>query len=1036
MNTHIKVIIVAALFFFAALFNLQVHAQTSSGTEAPNTSISSKDIPRIISYQGQITNNGSAMNGTHHITATLYSDPNGKNSVWHGAYDADITDGIFTITLGASGSWKLPENATLDQPLWIGISVDGSAEMLPRTQLAAAPYALNVPDQSITFAKLAPDLALGMGTWKNQTPQTAPTEWAEGGNNDLTTSADWFGTITHTKCYLGRQSLLNCAMLRKNIPIALFFIALQAFIGCVNDVPAPNELSLGDSTASNTFTVTTAGGIFFSNLKDTSKGLRIFFGLNSYSTSKVVTVTTTTINGSTFGSNVSSITPLYTISAGNDFSNKNIIVDIPVSLDTNNFSMAFFYDLTTHALEGIPTLGYLNKEKPQRFSITLRHSGSFFVSTIAKSKLAASISSSFDPKQDNWEFPNFGTELTPNGQFVGQSLSALWYYYEQAVKGKAHLYGQFDVDHGGEPPKIWQDNDLGLRVAAETEQALKWNNYAFSMITPLNNGNILLTTDQLIYSMMVTGKPQLITVNKDTSVLPLIIYKVMGGQLYVADPNYPVGESQTISANQGSNYNTAGSMFDLNANGASKYSSATYIGVRAMINWDSITKIWTNAQNNIFTSFLPYTVSFSDASGKLKPSANGFLTLLDTVTYNVIGSPSSVWVYQNNIFSTFTTSNTIALKPGPNPINLYFQNQSPDNTHSVWSGFNTANIQVQSFTITPSLDSSFVENDVVLHTFMGQKPTVSLRYEWDMGDGSPVIKNTDVDNITYRYKKTGTFIVSLSIYRVSDNSFIGKETSTVAIALNPVSLPLDGIHWITTAPYFFYGLINLPKDIVQRCQWTMGDGTATKSIIGNDTIQYTFQNVGMFIIHLDIFDNVTNVYLGSAQTTITISQGQLPTLALLQSMNFVNIKFIGNQNYPGLDANWDFYNKLTWRGNTFSSPSPLLGSCNAILTSVDSFKLDQYNSLSTTQGCFFRNENIQYTLQGFSIPLYSVNDSSITYSISGAVVKNHMQYVGVSDAISTGNNCMPHTDDSFSNYIFTNWNDTTIPPQIIIKFYK
>jgi hypothetical protein len=198
---RIRIITAWALFCLGTLFNLQLYAQTSSGTEAPDTSISGKDIPRIISYQGQITNNGTAMNGTHHITATLYSDPNGKNSVWHGAYDADIRDGNFTVTLGAPGSWKLPENATLNQPLWIGISVDGTAEMLPRTQLAAAPYALNVPDGSITLQKLAPEVALGIGSGKNPTPQTAPTAWAEGGNNDLTTSGDWFGTVSGSGLY-------------------------------------------------------------------------------------------------------------------------------------------------------------------------------------------------------------------------------------------------------------------------------------------------------------------------------------------------------------------------------------------------------------------------------------------------------------------------------------------------------------------------------------------------------------------------------------------------------------------------------------------------------------------------------------------------------------------------------------------------------------------------------------------------------------------------------------------------------------------
>ena len=71
--------LIAALFLVAALFSQRVGAQVSGGTDS---SIRVSDVPRIMSYQGQITTtNGTAMNGTHTITATLYSDPHGTHSV-------------------------------------------------------------------------------------------------------------------------------------------------------------------------------------------------------------------------------------------------------------------------------------------------------------------------------------------------------------------------------------------------------------------------------------------------------------------------------------------------------------------------------------------------------------------------------------------------------------------------------------------------------------------------------------------------------------------------------------------------------------------------------------------------------------------------------------------------------------------------------------------------------------------------------------------------------------------------------------------
>src|SRR4051794_18999918 len=109
----------AAFMLFA--FSIKSFAQTT-------------DVPRIISYQGQITSiDGSALNGNHRIITHLYGDRFAHNEIWQGTYDVEITSGIFSVKLG-SDAYKLPDNTTLDRPLWIGISVDGTP-MQPLTQL-------------------------------------------------------------------------------------------------------------------------------------------------------------------------------------------------------------------------------------------------------------------------------------------------------------------------------------------------------------------------------------------------------------------------------------------------------------------------------------------------------------------------------------------------------------------------------------------------------------------------------------------------------------------------------------------------------------------------------------------------------------------------------------------------------------------------------------------------------------------------------------------------------------------------------------
>ena len=186
----------AALFVLAAMFSLKSAAQTTSGTDIP---VRHSDVPRILSYQGQITStDGIAMNGTHHITATLYSDHLGKNSVWQGSYNAAVTNGVFTVMLG-SGVSKLPDNTTLDRPLWVGINVDGSDEMRPLTQLSAAPYALNVPDKSITQAKLADEVLQSIVNRSNghiPTVQAVPDRIALSDAGGTTFGAGTLGSTT------------------------------------------------------------------------------------------------------------------------------------------------------------------------------------------------------------------------------------------------------------------------------------------------------------------------------------------------------------------------------------------------------------------------------------------------------------------------------------------------------------------------------------------------------------------------------------------------------------------------------------------------------------------------------------------------------------------------------------------------------------------------------------------------------------------------------------------------------------------------
>jgi hypothetical protein len=124
-----------AILILLLLLTGQIGAQepasstaTTAGTMAPLTS----------SYQGTLTDaEGTPINGSVDMTARLYHEPVGGEAVWEevrsGAAAVPVTNGLFHIQLGSVNPITM---TLLSQPLWLGLSVDGDAEMSPREVFA------------------------------------------------------------------------------------------------------------------------------------------------------------------------------------------------------------------------------------------------------------------------------------------------------------------------------------------------------------------------------------------------------------------------------------------------------------------------------------------------------------------------------------------------------------------------------------------------------------------------------------------------------------------------------------------------------------------------------------------------------------------------------------------------------------------------------------------------------------------------------------------------------------------------------------
>lgn len=99
-------------------------------------------VPTTISIQGMLMNaNSTFVNGNHALTFQLYLSPSGGNSIWSETQNSvEVKDGVFSSALGSVNPLT---SLSFSSAYWIGISVDGTAEMTPRIALSSAPYSLN-----------------------------------------------------------------------------------------------------------------------------------------------------------------------------------------------------------------------------------------------------------------------------------------------------------------------------------------------------------------------------------------------------------------------------------------------------------------------------------------------------------------------------------------------------------------------------------------------------------------------------------------------------------------------------------------------------------------------------------------------------------------------------------------------------------------------------------------------------------------------------------------------------------------------------
>jgi hypothetical protein len=114
-------------------------------------------IPQTLNYQGILTDTEGTpvTDGRVTMRFVLYESPDQGTNIWQETHDdMTVQNGVFQVMLGQHNPLDLP----FDKPYYLGISVNGGTELLPRIELTASAFSLranSVTDSSVTGQSIA-----------------------------------------------------------------------------------------------------------------------------------------------------------------------------------------------------------------------------------------------------------------------------------------------------------------------------------------------------------------------------------------------------------------------------------------------------------------------------------------------------------------------------------------------------------------------------------------------------------------------------------------------------------------------------------------------------------------------------------------------------------------------------------------------------------------------------------------------------------------------------------------------------------------
>ncbi len=566
------------------------------------------------------------------------------------------------------------------------------------------------------------------------------------------------------------------------------------------------------------------GTIRIEKTGDPLNGLEITIPAGAFAESRNIALSEAAVTSHSLGTDVTALSPLITVKNAPGYADKPITVKIPVTVPEGSLAMGVLYNESTGKIEGLP----LVELTPTSVTVALRTftpspapsassgkglfkalgreqtavTGDILVVSVEESRLSANpvISTGFTPGVDDWEFINRGSYISPGGHCAGQSMSAMWYYYEKKLHGGASLHHQFDRVQDSRTV-LWQDNPRGYRFASTVQEDLDWDSLSRQIFLTLRETPEYhhLSWKCFALSMYLTGEPQYVGLKSDKGGHAIIAYKIdyANGILSVADPNYP-GQERKIRFN-GAQFDPYSTKQNDNEPSDHPYTGIGYFAKSSLVDWSKIGERWKELENATIGGdrFPQYRLWVTDAEGGHELTASEVVNADSIVVQvqwknGVVDNDIAMSVFDGKgakispepAYARSSAEETIHLQAGENILGFHIEGNKGTASAKNWRWLDFQWIPVISSTlrIEPEAPSG-KKNVEITFTAVSDSPPEYAKYLWDFGDGTPEVSVLNKTQVKHTYTADGNYTVTLRLHdaRPSPEKLLGTATVSARI---------------------------------------------------------------------------------------------------------------------------------------------------------------------------------------------------------------------------------------------------------------